>query len=197
MLSFTLRTPRSHVFERPGNRSQGCGTSTLPLDLCHDLEGSSVLAVDLAPAAIAAQQAAQEARVASGDQTARRVEFRCADACASAWARAGIAVDVVVDKSTTDALLCDGRRGEDRVRDMYAAVGAVLRPAALVAVVSWRNPQEDGVDWLVRCVLSGLMRAATGATTASTTWALDIHSVRMVCRRSRPSPFFGRPLPSD
>ena len=75
---------------------------------------------------------------------------------------------------------------------MYAAVGAVLAPRALVAVVSWRDPERDGLEWLVDLVLGGLRQGQASAEeggggahgrTARVPmrggfhWRLDVHSV--------------------
>ena len=163
----------------------GCGTSTLALDMLRDhlITGGSVTAVDLAPAAIDAQRAEQQRRTRRGQPSASRCTLVCADAAAPG-ALTGCSFDAVLDKSTTDGLLCDTRNGASRVRRMYEAVGRTLRPSAVVAVVSWRDPQSDeGVAWLVDLVWGGL-RQAQEATTATAgpgaserwRWSLDVHS---------------------
>ena len=162
----------------------GCGTSTLALDVLRDhLLSGSVTALDLAPAAIDAQRAEQRRRAHRGQPSAGKLTLMCADAAAPE-ALAGCSFDVVIDKSTTDGLLCDTRHGASRVRRMYEAVGRTLRPSAVVAVVSWRDPQGDeGVAWLVDLVWGGLREAqeatmATAAPGASERWhwSLDVHS---------------------
>ena len=90
------------------------------------------------------------------------------------------------DKSTTDGLLCDTRAGAQRVKAMYKAVGASLRPKASVLVCSYRQP-EDGFEWLVDVVIGGLREGtACQATQFSDAaeqppgvvdmWSIDIHS---------------------
>ena len=164
----------------------GCGTSTLALDLLRDhlLSSGSVTAVDLAPAAIDAQRAEQERRTRRGQPSAGTLTLMCADAAAPG-ALAGCSFDAVLDKSTTDGLLCDTHHGAGRVRQMYEAVGRTLRPSACVAVVSWRDPQSDeGVAWLVDLVWGGLRQAQSEATAATAApgpserwrWSLDVHS---------------------
>lgn len=163
---------RPHLPAAAAVADLGCGTSSLAFDLLRGApDGVRVVAVDLAPAAICAQKAAQAARVREGERSAARAEFKCADVCrAGAWAGR---FDACVDKATTDGLLCDTRRGAERVRSMYARVP--LRPEAAVCVVSWRDPLAEGVDWLVDCVLRGLRDAEAEAAAGS--WSLDVHSI--------------------
>lgn len=172
----------------------GCGTSTLVFDLLRDTlrgDASRALAVDIAPAALEALAVEQRARVRRGETSARRASLLCADLTkppTDEWlAACGGGLDVTFDKSTTDGMMCDPRRGAGRVRVMYEAIGAVLRPAAVVVVVSWRAP-EDGLEWLVDAVLGGLRQreqaveakredALGEGSVERSNWRLDIHSM--------------------
>ena len=161
----------------------GCGRSHLCFDLLRDHPDAIVRAMDLAPAAIAALAQEQRSRVRRGDACASRATLECADATSALSWRDGRTYDAVVDKSTTDGLLCDVRRGAKRVRTIYEAIGRRLRPTAVVAVVSWRDPDEVGLEWLVDCVLGALRRGARAdedeedEARAGSWWSLDIHSL--------------------
>jgi SAM-dependent methyltransferase len=163
----------------------GCGTSTLALDVVEALPEARVTAVDVAPAAVEAQR-----KAAKGINA--RVEFLCLDASERHVWRAAMGsrrFDVVVDKSTTDGLLCDTRRGPKRVHQMYTNIGANLASRALVVVVSWRDPQ-DGLEWL-SSVIGGLQQQQQqqqqlpGVATEQdkdtpsmdASWSLDVHSI--------------------
>ncbi len=122
-------------------------------------------------------------RVERGEVSACRVELAVIDACcADAWAphiAAGRRYDALVDKSTTDGLLCDTRLGAERVRAIYSNVGSLLAGAALVVVVSWRDPSL-GLEWVVDLVLGGLRQAERRCEhgDCAYSWTLDVHSIQ-------------------
>ena len=155
----------------------GCGISTLTLDLLRDTTRvSRALGVDVAPGATRALEQERDNRIASGDVSARRAEFLCADlSCAPVDWASSTAFDAVFDKSTTDGLLCDTKRGARRVGAVYEAVGRVLQPSARVVLISYKPP-EDGLEWLVDVVLGGL-RQGTAAEDGESWWSLDVHSI--------------------
>jgi SAM-dependent methyltransferase len=159
----------------------GCGNSPLVFDLLRDSihgENSRALAVDIAPVAIQDMTDEQRARIRRGEASARRVALLCADLTQppAGWLEENrSAYDASIDKSTTDGMLCDTRRGAQRVRALYGVVGAVLRPAAKAVIVSWRAP-EDGLAWLLDVVLGGLRSAETPHSEVFS-WSLDIHSL--------------------
>jgi SAM-dependent methyltransferase len=140
----------------------GCGTSGFSFDLLSShlsCEGK-VLAVDAAGAIV--EMEAQKARlVRSGSTSAGRSSFLCADATQLKLSSSQ-SFDVSMDKGTTDAMLCDMTNGAARCKAMYAAVASTfgLREAACAVIVSWRDPQEDGLDWLVDLVLGGLQEGS-------------------------------------
>merc|ERR1711908_3268 len=53
--------------------------------------------------------------------------------------------DVVIDKSTVDAMLCDPRDGLANVRRMCEQVGELVVCGGIYCVVSHNYPEEDGV----------------------------------------------------
>ena len=109
----------------------GCGNSPLVFDLLRDSihgENSRALAVDIAPVAIQDMTDEQRARIRRGEASARRVALLCADLTQppAGWLEENrSAYDASIDKSTTDGMLCDTRRGAQRVRALYGVVGAV------------------------------------------------------------------------
>ena len=163
----------------------GCGTSMLTLDAVADLgDGSRAVGADIAPAAIEYQLSEQRARAARGCSGSMQASFVCKDICRSdAWEAESSSFDVCIDKATTDGLLCDTKRGAARVRSMYAAIAPALRPEALVAVLSWRSPERDGVEWCIDCVLGGLREGSVACEDdddhdiSSSRWTLDVHSI--------------------
>jgi SAM-dependent methyltransferase len=170
----------------------GCGSSTLALDMVCDPASASyishVVAVDIAPGAIHAQVEAAARLLSQGESAAKKVTFAVLDmslpgSTTSCFSKVG-GFDLVVDKSTTDGMLCDVKDGGRRVRTMYENVGAALCTTALVAVCSWKDPESDGMDWLIDLVLGGLRSGyeehrAGGdqASTAVPVWALDVHTI--------------------
>ena len=161
----------------------GCGVSSLCFDLLRDHLNSSgrVCALDIAPGAIAKLGTEQQARMARGEVSAMRADLLCADATEpGAWLPLTAAFDAVVDKSTTDGLLCDTRRGAKRVRDIYAHVGKALRPEGVVIVASWRDP-NDGFEWVADCVLGGLRSVEDWEAAEDTAahWSVDVHSIEL------------------
>ena len=163
----------------------GCGKSTLAFDLCGFHPGVKVVACDNSASAISTQTAAQMERVVTGEWSAERAEFCCFDATSAAFDRS---FDVVIDKSTTDGLLCDTTHGAQRVQDIYANIGRTLKPSSTVAVVSWRDPSEDGVQVLIDLVYGPLKACAEeeeeakeaegeGGCASGVLWALDVHSI--------------------
>ena len=157
----------------------GCGTSTLALDLLRDTiagDDGRALAIDIAPAAIAALADERRARLRQGEASAKRAEFLCADLTrpSAAWREASRGgFDASFDKSTTDGMLCDTRLGAQRVRELYRAVGGALRPRAMVVVISWRAP-DDGLEFITDVVLAGLVAARPEDPAF---WSIDIHSI--------------------
>lgn len=156
----------------------GCGTSALALDMLRDHlthAEARVLAIDLAPAAISAQRDEQRARMRE-EHSAARLELACGDA-ATPGALTASMYDACIDKSTTDGLLCNTRTsGAERVRRMWQNVAKRLRPAALVAVVSWRDPEREGLEWLVDLVLGGL-QLGSAVCPDGAVWTVDVHSI--------------------
>lgn len=174
----------------------GCGTSALCLDAVSDLgNGAHAVGVDIAPAAIEFQRNEQKIRIAQerkkGTSYSSHAEFICKDLCRhGAWGQADClaSFDACIDKATTDGLLCDTKRGAARVRNMYAEIAPALKPEALIAVLSWRSPLVDGVDWFVDCVLGGLREGGVASRDVANGgglddaardygWTLDVHSI--------------------
>jgi hypothetical protein len=183
----------------------GCGISALALDLLRDRGDTRVVGLDIAPAAVAHQRAAQRSRLQNGERAAERATFEVADVTMVPLPRDDNCAeyDVCIDKSTTDGMLCDTKRGAERVRRMYAHVGAALAPAATVCVCSWRDPEEEGLAWLTDLVLGGLRSGGTACSDDEEgtvcSWAVDVHTLvrtngargphvyllrRRMCRRS-------------
>ena len=155
----------------------GCGTSTLCMDLLRDLdESATALAIDIALGAIEHQREEQLARVASNEASAARAAFARIDATQPGSALSNVPLDACIDKSTTDGLLCDVHRGAERVRQMYANVGRAIAPRGTVVLCSWRDPESDGLEWIVDLVLGGLQLGAAQADSQST-WSLDVHTL--------------------
>ena len=155
----------------------GCGTSFLCMDLLRDFdESATALAIDIAIGAIEHQREEQLARVASNEASAARAAFARIDATKPGAALSDVPLDACVDKSTTDGLLCDVHRGAERVRQMYANVGRAIAPRGIVVVCSWRDPESDGLEWIVDLVLGGLQLGVAQAESPST-WSLDVHTL--------------------
>ena len=92
--------------------------------------------MDIAPGAVEQLRKTQALRLRRNEASASQVTLACFDACdASAWPSLPGSFGVLIDKSTTDGLLCDTRRGAARVRSIYALAGRLLCPTAVVAVV--------------------------------------------------------------
>lgn len=144
----------------------GCGTSCLSFDmLSSHLSGvGKVLAIDDADGAIVQMEAQKARLVLDGTTSAARASFLCADA---SQISSSYSFDVSMDKGTTDAMLCDVEHGPARCKAMYAAVASTfgLREAACAVVVSWRDPDEDGLDWLVELVVGGLQQGSASFST--------------------------------
>ena len=190
LLSFAHLKPLLKLPSRAVVLDLGCGLSTLAFDLSRELDdASSVIAVDIAPAAIESMIVEKQKRVAKGDVNVRKVTFQCMDLCCpDAWAPDSSKFDAVIDKSTSDGLLCDLAQGAGRVRAMYAAVGAALRSdaEALLCIVSWRDPTVEGVEWILESVIGGVRdgsytgdggRGNDRNEGTAHTWALDVHSI--------------------
>lgn len=163
----------------------GCGTSTLCFDMLRDSLSTEgvVRAVDVAPAAIASLDEEKQRRIGKGEASAARCVLECADATKSqCWQREEM-YDVVVDKSTTDGLLCDVRHGASRVRSIYEAIGRRLSPTAVVVIVSWRDPEAVGLEWVADLVLGSLCSGASNQRSEEDSiplrswWSIDIHSI--------------------
>lgn len=170
----------------------GCGTSSLAYDMLRaSSRAARVVAIDNSASAIKRQKVEQKRRIAHGEASASRIDFICVDACLDTPTAASSKLfDVVIDKSTTDGLLCDTKRGADRVRQIYANVASSLNPSgAQIAVISWRDP-SDGVEFLLDCVLGPLkqhrpqgqgareeVEGSSGSDDARVSWSLDVHSI--------------------
>lgn len=172
----------------------GCGTSGLAFDiLANHLTSGTVLAIDDANGAIVQMQAEKIQRQKSGSESTRQSASRATFLCADVTLLTG-SFGVSMDKGTTDAMLCDAANGATRCKAMYAAVASTfgLRASAVAVVVSWRDPTDEGLDWLVDLVVGGLKEGSASESAASYTdettglhvvavgcawsWQLDIHS---------------------
>ena len=184
----------AHISKDAACVDLGCGTSDLAFDmLANHLTTGKVLAIDDANGAIMQMQAEKTRRqkrsYGSVGQSASRATFLCEDVALLTGS-----FDVSMDKGTTDAMLCDATNGVARCKAMYVAVASTfgLRAFAVAVVVSWRDPSEDGLDWLVELVIGGLKEGSASESIAAYTdettglhvaavgcawsWQLDIHS---------------------
>lgn len=190
LLGWQELSPLVSVGRGDGVVDLGCGNSPLCFDLLQDHPESSVLAIDIAPGAVQQLRQEQTRRVRRGEASAARATLACFDACvAEAWTAAPSlpprGCSVLIDKSTTDGLLCDTKHGAARVRSIYAHAGRLLRASASVLVVSWRDP-SDGLDWLVDIVLGGLRQSelppagegGEGDESTRSHWSVDAHTVQ-------------------
>jgi len=184
----------AHISKDSACVDLGCGTSGLAFDmLANHLTSGTVLAIDDANGAIMQMQAEKIERQKRGSKNARRSASRATFLCDDVTLLTG-SFGVSMDKGTTDAMLCDATNGAARCKAMYAAVASAfgLRASAVAVVVSWRDPSDDGLDWLVELVVGGLKEGSASESIAAYTdettglyvvavgcawsWQLDIHS---------------------
>ena len=135
-LSFAQLAP---LFERACARSGGrraavldvgCGTSPFLADAAAAGHRGALTGIDTAGIA----EATAAGRTAGGRVTLRKLDAR---RCGKHFG--SNAFDVVVDKGTTDAMLCAEKTGAADVRATMRQVGAMLRPRGALLLVSWRG----------------------------------------------------------
>jgi|Transcript_9475 SAM-dependent methyltransferase len=146
----------------------GCGNSTLCFHLANAF-GGRVVALDNAPAAISELSRIKESW---RGLNAGHVELVVGDAMKLHKA-VGSGFDAVVEKSTSDAILCDRARGAARVACMYRQISLAMKADAVCFIISYRQPDE-GLEWLSECVLPALIE---GAASPHCHYAVDIHIV--------------------
>ena len=184
----------AHIAKDSACVDLGCGTSGLAFDmLANHLTSGTVLAIDDANGAIVQMQAEKIQRQKSGSESTRQSASRATFLCEDVTLLTG-SFSVSMDKGTTDAMLCDPENGAARCKAMYAAVASTfgLKASAVAVVISWRDPTNDGLDWLLELVVGGLKEGSAsesiaaftdqstglhvGAVGCAWSWQLDIHS---------------------
>lgn len=140
----------------------GCGPSSFLADMRQSGHSGVLVGIDISGISLARE-------INAGHD----ILIEEVDALDCAARFGGDSFDVVVDKSTIDAMLCDLKSGLDNVRRMCVHVETLLAEGGIYFVVSHNSPDtdQDGeiliADWLEK-VMDGL-------TTESSTWKLDIH----------------------
>jgi alkylhydroperoxidase family enzyme len=173
----------AHIAKDSACVDLGCGTSGLAFDLANHLTTGTVLAIDGANGAIKHMQAEKIRRQKSGSQSIRQSANRATFVCEDVTLLTG-SFSVSMDKGTTDAMLCDADNGAARCKAMYAAVASTfgLHASAVAVVISWRDPTNDGLDWLVDLVVGGLKEGSASESVAAYTEAsTGLHVVAVVC----------------
>ena len=156
----------------------GCGTSRFLADLRADGHRGELVGIDLAGLELA------EARGLGTAVDVKLIEAdvcNCAEVLGSAGA-GGPGFDLVVDKSTTDALLCDVQHGMSTVRKAMAQVAKLVLPGGCLFLVSHNSlpPDERGRNgqskrrpaWF-NAVVRGLQEGEAAGSAMQ--WALEVH----------------------
>lgn len=69
--------------------------------------------------------------------------------------------DLVIDKATTDALVCDAKQGKKALESTYAEVNRLLKPGGLFVIVTLYSPEKEEDRWFVELLTESFLNEPT------------------------------------
>ncbi|CAN0178333.1 unnamed protein product [Scytosiphon promiscuus] len=153
----------------------GCGDKPLAWDLRDAGYSGNITGFDFSPTVI--EKLSAEARSCDRKKLDVGVEFMVLDARDLPF-EAG-SFDLVVDKGTVDAMLCDSS-GKDNARAICREAARVAAPGGWFVIVSHIHPSTiEGVELMTETLLPALQDAASVSEGQDETeaffWTVDVH----------------------